>query len=110
MTTPRARGSGPKSRQKARKPGLKATLHARLFGRVTVAVNGTTKRVTVLEAIILQLLQKTATGDARARRLLLRYREFVDRAAKPRHEVVFVDSADAPVLSAPRGGIGGAGV
>ena len=109
MTT-KPKGRGPSRRRKGRKPGLKASLHARLFERIVVTVNGDTRRCTVLEAVMLQLLQKAVTGDARARRLLLRYQEFVARAAKPRRDIVFVDSDNIPASPAPREGISGGGV
>ena len=107
--TAKAKGRGPSRRRKGRKPGLKAILHARLFERIPVTINGGTRRATVLEAVMLQLLQKTATGDARARHLLLRYQEFAARAAKPRREVIFVDSNDTSPLAAVHedGGVGG---
>lgn len=94
-------GSGPSRRRKGRKSGVKATLHARLFEGVRVTINGEARRCTVIEAIMLQLLQKTATGDAPARRLLLRYQEFVARAVKPRRDLVFVESEEVPALPAP---------
>ena len=109
MTT-KAKGRGPSRRRKGRKPGLKATLHARLFERIPVTINGGPRYATVLEAVILQLLQKAATGDARARRLLLRYQEFAARAAKPRRDIVFVDSDGIPALPAPQEGLAGGGV
>ncbi len=108
MTT-KAKGRGP-GRRKGHKRGLKAALQARLFEQVTVTVNGGVRRATVLEAIMLQLLQKTAAGDARARRLLLRYQEFVARAAKPRRDIVFVDSDDVPATSVPQEGLAGGNV
>ena len=109
MTT-KAKGRGPSRRRKAQKPGLKATLHARLFERIPVTVSGSTRRATVLEAVMLQLLQKTAAGDAGARSLLLQYRELVARAEKPRTEIVFVDSDDVPATSAPQEGLAGGDV
>ena len=109
MTTT-AKGRGPSRRRKGRKPGLKAILHARLFERIPVTINGGTRRATVLEAVMLQLLQKTATGDARARHLLLRYQEFAARAAKPRRDIVFVDSDNIPASPAPQEGLAGGGV
>ena len=75
-----------------------------------MTVNGGPGHATVLEAVVLQLMQKTAAGDARARRLLLRYQEFVARAAKPRRDIVFVDSDDTPQLPTLQEGIGGGGV
>ena len=108
MTRSQGTGRGANRARKRRKPSLKVSLQARLFERIVVTVNGDTRRCTVLEAVILQLLQKTAVGDARARHLLLRYHEFVARAAKPRREVVFIDTDAAP--SSLQEGSSGAGV
>lgn len=108
MSTPALKGRGLNRRRKGRKSGLKETLYARLFERIRITMNDRARRCTVLEAIMLHLLQKTATGDAQARRLLLRYQEFVARAVKPRRDIVFVDDEDS---SAPtmlhEGGNGG---
>ena len=109
MTT-EPKGRGPSRRRKGRKSGLRATLHARLFERIPVTINGGPRYATVLEAVMLQLLQKAATGDGRARRLLLRYQEFAARAAKPRREIVFVDSDNIPASPAPQEGLAGGGV
>ena len=49
MTT-KPKGRGPSRRRKGRKPGLKATLHARLFERIPVTINGGPRYATVLEA------------------------------------------------------------
>lgn len=110
MTTPKPKARGTRRPRSGRKAGMKATLHARLFERISVTVNGGNRRCTVLEAIMLQLLQKTVAGDARARRLLLGYKEFVARAVKPRREVVFVGSQDTSTVSGRQGGSGDAGV
>ncbi len=110
MTRSQGTGRGAKRARKRRKPSLKATLHARLFERIPVTINGGPGYATVLEAVMLQLLQKAATGDARARHLLLRYQEFSARAAKPRREIVFVDSENIPASPAPQEGLAGGGV
>jgi len=94
-------GGGSNRRRNGRKPGVKAILHARLFEGVRVTINGGARRCTVLEAIMLQLLQKTATGNAPARRLLLSYQAFVARAVKPCRDLVFVESEEAPASPVP---------
>jgi Family of unknown function (DUF5681) len=49
----------------------------RLFARrVSMSVSGQAKRVSALEAIVLQLMQKAMSGSARAWRALLKYQEY----------------------------------
>ncbi|PNG24177.1 hypothetical protein CR492_20155 [Methylocella silvestris] len=60
--------------------------------RVPVKINGETAMVPAAEAIVLQLLQKALSGNGRAWRALLRYRDFASRRSSKKREVTFVDT------------------
>jgi hypothetical protein len=55
-------------------------------------LSGETKEVPALEAIILQLMQKSMAGNGRATRVLLKYQELANRNLEKRLELTFVDS------------------
>jgi hypothetical protein len=81
----------------------------RLFLKpVDITVNGETKRVTTLEAILLQLWMKEVAGNQRALRVRLKYQEFARQHSEPRLEITFTDSDYTRALSAgsstPSGG------
>ena len=63
-----------------------------LARRVSISVSGQAKRVSASEAIVLQLMQKAMSGNARAWRALLKYQEFADRRSDKSTELRFVES------------------
>jgi hypothetical protein len=63
-----------------------------LSGPIDIVENGVTRRVSTLEAIILQLWRKEVSGDRRALSVRLKYQEFARQNAKQRVEITFVDS------------------
>jgi Family of unknown function (DUF5681) len=63
-----------------------------LVTTVPIALNGHRRRVTALEAILYQLLQKAMAGESRAYRTLLKYQEFASQNSKRKLELTFVES------------------
>jgi Family of unknown function (DUF5681) len=85
----------PKGRRRGQRVCQENTLEImeRLFARrVSISVSGQAKRVSGLEAIVLQLMQKAMSGSARAWRALLKYQEFAARRSDQSMEFRFVDS------------------
>ena len=65
----------------------------RLFTRrVSISVGGRATRVPAAKAIVLQLMQKAMSGNARAWRTLLKYKEFAERRSDKSTELQFVES------------------
>ena len=60
--------------------------------RVSISVSGQAKRVSASEAIVLQLMQKAMSGNARAWRTLLKYQEFANSRSDKSTELRFVES------------------
>jgi hypothetical protein len=59
---------------------------------VEVTVDGETKVISTLEAIVMQLWLKEVLGDQRALKVRLKYQEFAKQNSEPRLEVIFVDN------------------
>jgi Family of unknown function (DUF5681) len=60
-----------------------------LFGeQITIVENGVSRRVTVFQAILLQLLIKEMAGDKRALAARLKYQEFVAQQRGPPEIIV----------------------
>ena len=80
--------------RKKRKPqeSTVETIDRLLLSRVKLTINGETKSVTALEAIVSQLQLKEIAGNVRASRILLRYKEFASRHALKDLQLLFVDS------------------
>ncbi|WP_432431230.1 DUF5681 domain-containing protein [Methylocella silvestris] len=88
---------GSQARRRRQKPSNRrestlAILDRLLAKRVPVKINGETAMVPAAEAIVLQLLQKALSGNGRAWRALLRYRDFASRRSSKKREVTFVDT------------------
>jgi hypothetical protein len=63
-----------------------------LLAPVKIVLNGEPRKVSALEAIVFQLLQKAMSGKGRAYRALLKYQEFASLNLEKRLELTFVDS------------------
>ena len=70
-----------------------AILSDLLLARVKITINGKQSSRAVLEAILLQLLQRALSGDTPATRLLLRYQNLMPPTLRPKFTVAFIDSA-----------------
>jgi hypothetical protein len=84
-----------KGRRRPRSTRQESTFEVtdQLLGRqVSINVGGQVKRVSAIEAIMLHLMQKATSDNARACRLLLKYEEFAKSRTARSTEVRFVDS------------------
>lgn len=79
-------------RQKARPESTLDIIDRLLLTSVQTSLNGKATRITILAAIMYQLLQKELAGDVRAGRALLKYEELAKRGAGSRLEIEFSDS------------------
>jgi hypothetical protein len=84
-----------------------AVIDQLLVGPVQIVMNGETKKMSALEAILFQLLQKSLSGDKKAQRALREYEEFANRNQAAQFEIVFVDNEYTKALSARREGDNG---
>ena len=93
---PVARGArlakGRRRRQPARQEGTLNIMGRLLTRRVSISVSGKPKQVSAVEAIVLQLMQKAMSGNARAGRALLKYQAFSNSRSAGSLEVRFVDN------------------
>jgi hypothetical protein len=63
-----------------------------LLTPVQISLSGETTKVSALEAIMCQLLQKAMSGNGRAFRALLKYQEFASENLENKLELTFIDS------------------
>jgi Family of unknown function (DUF5681) len=97
----------PNGRRRRQRPCQESTLEIierLLTRRVSISVSGQAKRVSASEAIVLQLMQKAMSGNARAWRALLKYQEFANSRSDKSTELRFVESdyTRAVAKSSPR--------
>jgi hypothetical protein len=84
-----------KSRQPRRLARQESTLEIMdrlLMRQVPISVHGRAARVPAAKAIVLQLMQKAMSGNSRAWRALLKYKEFAERQSEKSTELQFVES------------------
>lgn len=85
--------SGDPQKRKPRQPeGTLAMIDRLLLSQISVVLNGETKKVFVLEAIVAKLLQKAIEGNDRAFTVLGKYQEFAEKHGDKRIGLLFVDS------------------
>jgi hypothetical protein len=72
-----------------------------LLAPVDITENGNGRRVTTLEAILLQLWRKELDGNRRALAVRLKYEELDQRIAKSTAEIAFADSPYTETCGAP---------
>jgi hypothetical protein len=92
MADPEAGNSSPRHRKRRKRRGTVEIIDELLLSPHWIRVNGKVQRVSTLEAIMLQLLEKAYAGDNRAWQVLLKYEEFARRRAKKELALQFVDS------------------
>jgi hypothetical protein len=71
-----------------------------LLKPVDITVSGERKRITALEAILLQLRAKDLSDYPRASKVRLKYEKFARQNSQPRPQIVFVDSDYTQALAA----------
>jgi hypothetical protein len=84
--------SGNKPRNTARKPNPLELLERKLAERITITSKGEDRKVSKLEAILLQLYTKMLSGDRRALAVLTKYEKFGALNSKKAVEFVFVEN------------------
>jgi uncharacterized protein DUF5681 len=91
--SPAARAAGPKARA-----NLSTVVAAALSERVAVNENGRRRRITKLEAAVKQLVNRAASGEARATQLLLALVQ-VNEARPAQQDASRLGDADAIVMA-----------
>ena len=88
----RSRPRKSRRRRSDRSEGTISILTRLLSARHGISLNGERQTVTVVEAIILQLMQRAFAGDRRARRVMLRYEQFSRRHQGSKLTLRYVDN------------------
>jgi Family of unknown function (DUF5681) len=83
----------PRKRKRKPREGATATIERLLLDPVSLTIDGESKRVSTLEAIVLLLLQQTMAGKLRAARILTKYRNFAHQNMDWALDLTFVESA-----------------
>jgi hypothetical protein len=89
----KGQSGNPRKRKPVRREGASVTIERLLLSPVGLKIDGEPRRVATLEAIVLQLLQKTLASNIRAARILKKYRDFAHRNMEQTLDLAFVDSA-----------------
>jgi Family of unknown function (DUF5681) len=85
--------TGNRGRRKARRAATNAeTIDELLLAPVAITKKGCPRRVTTLEAILLQLSKKALLGDHRAIAVWLKYQKLARQNTKSAIEIAFVNS------------------
>jgi hypothetical protein len=101
MTNPKDSGAvHPRKPKSERRPKVRIkqiespleVIERLLHKPVDTVKDGRPTKMSALEAIVLQLLQKSLAGDKRADRVLQRFSDFADRNTVAELELVFVDN------------------
>ena len=71
----KGQSGNPRARKKPFKKGVIETIDSLLRKPLTITIDGSIRKITALEAIVLQLWSKAASGDKQASAVLLRYRQ-----------------------------------
>jgi hypothetical protein len=72
--------------------GTLAILDRLLTRSVQIVINGEAQRMSALAVIITQLVQSELAGNARASRVLLKYRQLANQTSEKKPELTFVES------------------
>jgi hypothetical protein len=87
-------------RYRKRSEGRAEMMTRLLLKHVEITVSGEAKKITALEAILLQLRAKELSDHPRASKVRLKYEEFARQNSQPRPQIVFVDSDYTQALAA----------
>ena len=88
----KGKSANPGGRSSPRPTGLLEIIDKLLLTHVKITIDGVSKRVTTLEAIIEQLWNKGIAGDRRARAVYLRCLELAPQVADGKVQITFADS------------------
>jgi hypothetical protein len=87
-------------RYRKRSEGRAEMMTRILLKPVDITVSGERKRITALEAILLQLRAKDLSDHPRASKVRLKYEEFARQNSRARPQIVFVDSDYTQAMAA----------
>ena len=82
----------PKRIRKRAPKRIARIIHDAFEEKIDIAENGVARRVSVFEAIALQLWIKATSGDRRALAVLFSYHKYFSAADDPGIEIVYVDN------------------
>jgi hypothetical protein len=104
----KGQSGNPKRRYPARSKGTVEMIDRFFSAPVGITVNGEERKVSTLEAIILQLWLKEIAGNQKALDVRLKYETFARANSEARVELIFVDTDYTRALAAglPNGGTG----
>ena len=88
----KGKSANPGGRSSPRPKGLLETIDELLLTHVKITIDGVSKRVSTLEAILRQLWSKGIAGDRRARAVYLRCMELAPQVADGKVQITFADS------------------
>ena len=88
----KGKSANPGGRSSPRPPGLLEMIDKLLLTSIRITIDGVSKRVTTLEAILAQLWSKGIAGDRRAMAVYLRCLELAPQAADRTVQITFADS------------------
>jgi hypothetical protein len=86
------RGRRRRRQRRAQRRGTVAIIDELLLRPHAITLNGEVQRVSTIEAIVLQLLERAISGNGRAWQVLVKYQEFARRRSRKELAVQFVDS------------------
>jgi hypothetical protein len=79
----------PKRQYRRAAKGTIALIEAAFAEQIDIVEDGASRRVSVFEAIVLQICSKELAGDKRATAVRLQYQDFVERrCGKPKPEII----------------------
>jgi hypothetical protein len=78
--------------QSSRPTGLLEMIDKLLLTSIRITIDGVSKRVTTLEAILVQLWSKGIAGDRRAMAVYIRCRDLAPQVADGRVQITFADT------------------
>src|ERR1700694_652885 len=88
----KGQSANPGGRSSPRSISRAETIATMLLTMAKIPVNGDSKRVAVLEPILLQLWNKGIAGDRRARAVYFRWLELAPEVAEGKVQITFADS------------------
>jgi Family of unknown function (DUF5681) len=88
----KGKSANPGGRSSPRPTGLFEMIDKLLLTSIRITIDGVSKRVTTLEAILEQLWSKGIAGDRRARAVYLRCLELAPQVADGKVQITFADS------------------
>ena len=104
---PKGKSANPGGRSSPRPTGLLEMIDKLLLTSIRITIDGVSKRVTTLEAILVQLWSKGIAGDRRAMAVYIRCRDLTPQVVDSRVQITFAESDYSRDFSAH--GVGSSG-